>query len=65
MHKNMGSQRDNYHAPTRFTKMDMPRFTWEAVVGWVSKYESYFDLDKTPNKHKVTMASLVLNEQGY
>lgn len=57
MHKNVVSQREGYHTPTRFTKVDMPRFTCEDVVGWISKCESYFVLDKTPEGHKVTMAS--------
>lgn len=35
------------------------------MVRWVSKCESYFELDKTPEANKVTIASLVLDEQGY
>lgn len=31
----------------------------------MSKCESYFDLDKTPEGHKVVMASLVLDEACY
>lgn len=64
-HNNANPQRGNYQAPTRFTKMDLPRFTSGDVVGWVSKCESYFDLDKMSKEHKVTMASLVLDEAGY
>lgn len=65
MHKNTGLQRDMYHAPMRFTKMDMPKFTREDIVGWISKCKSYFNLDKTPEEHKVTMASLTLDKKRY
>lgn len=65
MHRNAGSHGDDYHAPTWVTKMDMPRFTQEDVVGWVSKCKSYFNLDKTPIEHKVYIAHLVLDEQEY
>lgn len=34
----------------------------EDMVGWLSKCESYFDLDKTPEENKVVMASLMLDE---
>lgn len=37
----------------------------EDVVGWLSKCESYFGLDKTPEESRVTMTSLVLDEAGY
>lgn len=62
---NVNNQRGNYQAPTRFTKMDLPKFMKEDVVGWLSKCESYFDLDKTPEENKVVMASLMLDEAGY
>lgn len=65
LHQNTNTQKGQYRAPTRFTKMDLPRFMKEDVVGWLSKCESYFDLDQTPEDHKVTMASLVLDEEGY
>lgn len=59
------NQRGNYQAPTRFTKMDLPKFTKEDVVGWLSKCESYFDLDRTLEENKVVMASLMLDEAAY
>lgn len=65
LHRNTGQHRETYHAPTRFTKMDLPWFTRDDVAGWVSKCESYFELDKTPEENKVTMASLVLDESSY
>lgn len=40
------SQRDKYHTPTLFAKVDLPRFMRDDAVGWVSKCESYFDLDR-------------------
>lgn len=45
--------------------MDLSRFMKEDVVGWISKCESYFDLDKMLEGHNVTMAGLVLDEAGY
>lgn len=57
--------RGNYQAPTRFSKLDLPKFMKENVVGWLSKCENYFDVDKTPTEYKVTMASLMLDETGY
>lgn len=45
--------------------MDLPRFTKDDVVGWLSRCDSYFDLDKTPEEYRVTMASLVLDKVGY
>lgn len=65
MHRCARSHRETYHASTRFTKMEMPRFTREDVVGWILKCKSYFNLDKTPEENKVTMARLVLDELGY
>lgn len=65
LHINNGQQRDGYHAPTRFTKMEFPRFTKEDVLGWVSKCEAYFDMDRTAEANKVTMASMALDEMGY
>lgn len=64
-HHNAPPQRGGYQAPTRFTRMDLPKLTKDDVVGWLSKCESYFDLDKTPEENKVTMASLALDEVGY
>lgn len=64
MHHNAAPQR-RHQTPTRFTKMDLPRFAKDDVVGWISKCESYFDLDKTPEENMVTMASLALDEVGY
>lgn len=62
---NANNQRGNYQPPTRFTKMDLPKFMKEDVVRWLSKCESYFDLDKTPKENKVVMASLMLDEAAY
>lgn len=63
--QNVNQNRGHYQAPTKFTKMDLPKFTKDDVVGWLSKCESYFDLDKTPEENKVVMASLTLDEIGY
>lgn len=57
--------RGNYQAPTRFSKLDHPKFMKEDAIGWLSKCENYFDLDRTPAEYKVTMASLMLDETGY
>lgn len=45
--------------------MDLPRFTSEDVQGWIAKCDGYFELDRTPEAHKVTMASMALDELGY
>lgn len=65
VHRNVGPQREGYQASTRFTKMDLPRFTRDDVAGRISKCEGYFDLDKMPKAHKVTRTSLALDEMGY
>lgn len=45
--------------------MDLPRFMKDDVVGWLSKFDIYFDLDKMLKEHKVMMASLVSDKAGY
>lgn len=65
LHHHAETQRGHYQAPTLFTKMVLPRFMKEYVVGSLSKCESYFYLDKTPEERKVSMVSLVLDEAGY
>lgn len=65
MHLNNGQQKEGYQAPTRFTKMEFPRFTKDDVLGWISKCEAYFELDRTPVANRVTMASMALDEMGY
>lgn len=50
MHRSIGHQIEGYQAPTRFY---MPEFTKGDVVEWISKCESYFDLDKTPVDNRV------------
>lgn len=49
LHHNTNQHRGQYQAPTRFTKMNLPKFMKDDVVGWLSKCKSYFDLDKTPS----------------
>lgn len=60
-----GTSKRGYHTPTRFTKMDMSQFSHEDVVGWIFKCDSYFDLDKTLDRHKVTLVNLMLDKMCY
>lgn len=46
LHHNTNQNIGHYQAPTQFTKMDLPKFMKDDVVGWLSKCESYFNLDK-------------------
>lgn len=45
--------------------MDLLKFMKDDAVGWLSKCESYFGLDRTTEENKVVMASLMLDEAGY
>lgn len=65
LHHNTSNPKGNYQAPTKFTKMDLLRFMKDDVVGWISKCQNCFDLDKTPENNKVTMVSLMIDEVGY
>lgn len=65
LHNQTNAPRANYQAPTRFTKMDLPKFMNDDAVGWLAKCESYFDLDRTSEEKRVTMASLMLDEISY
>ncbi|KAK8918580.1 hypothetical protein KSP39_PZI021790 [Platanthera zijinensis] len=45
------------HISTRFSRLDFPKFTGEAVMEWIYRCEQFFDIDATPEDQKVKVAS--------
>lgn len=65
VHRNHMQPRKGYQFPTRFTRMDMTKFTKDDVNGWILKCENFFKIDGTPEDNKVAMANITLDELGY
>nr|XP_027096102.1 uncharacterized protein LOC113716000 [Coffea arabica] len=46
--------------PTRFSRMDFPKFNGEYFRGWLYKSKQFFEVDETPPALKVKMAAVNL-----
>ncbi|XP_027157841.1 uncharacterized protein LOC113759461 [Coffea eugenioides] len=54
------SQGRNYQAPTRFSRLEFPRFHGEDFQEWLFKIEKFFEVDETPNHVKMKMVAMNL-----
>lgn len=58
-------QEREYQPPTRFTKMEFPKFQRGNVLEWLLKCNQYFQIDNTPDAWKVMAASTHLDEKAF
>lgn len=49
-----------YQFPTRFSKVEFPRFNGDDVNGWFYRCELFFEVNGTPEEEKVRMATIHL-----
>ncbi|KAK4271779.1 hypothetical protein QN277_020420 [Acacia crassicarpa] len=54
-----------YQPPTRFIRMEFPRFQRSDVIGWIQECERYFELEGIPDNERVQLARKNLDEKGY
>lgn len=50
----------DYLVPTRFTRIEFPKFDGEDLIGWIYKCEQFFVVDGTPPKARMKLASIHL-----
>lgn len=55
-----GSRRGSYQAPTRFSRIEFPKFGGDDFKSWLYKCDQFFEIDETPSETKVRVAAMHL-----
>ncbi|XP_071924436.1 uncharacterized protein [Coffea arabica] len=58
--ENEVSQGRSYQAPTRFSRLEFPRFHGEDLQGWLFKIEQFFEVDEMPVHVRVKLVAMNL-----